>query len=170
MIFMPPLPSVVPTLLLLPFLFPTTLCPLTLFCNDPVRFSRVAYRGWVKGGLQETVYLISGSTTEVNVSPLTLPTINRVQTPRLGWSLVSYFCLLVKKLNTGADKEELAKVTMHLSLAFSPRLRSGLVRRLLLCGANHSRRNYSSWTDCRLACLESGLIWGNPSSNFSPRL
>lgn len=45
MIFMPPLLSVVPTLLLLPFLFPTTPCPLTLFCNDPVRFSRVAYRG-----------------------------------------------------------------------------------------------------------------------------
>lgn len=98
MIFMPPLPSVVPTLLLLPFLFPTTLCPLTLFCNDPVRFSRVAYRRSVKSGLQETVHLISGSTTEVNVSPSTLPTINRVQTPRLGWGLGSYFCLLVKKL------------------------------------------------------------------------
>lgn len=74
-IFMPPCRLLSPTLLLLPFPFPASPLfyfhvPLTLFCNDPVRFSRIAYKEWMKGGLQETVHLISGSTTEVTYQPL----------------------------------------------------------------------------------------------------
>lgn len=74
-IFMPPLAVCCPPLSCcslslsqqVPLLLP---CPLTLLCNDPACFSRIAYKEWMKGGLQETMHLISGSTTEVTDQPL----------------------------------------------------------------------------------------------------
>lgn len=89
-IFMPPCRLLSPTLLLLPFPFPASPLfyfhvPLTLFCNDPVRFSRIAYKEWMKGGFAGDCAPYQWVHHWSN-----LTTINGVQTPRQGWGLESY--------------------------------------------------------------------------------